>query len=83
MSKIEKSAEFILNNTNVALIAYNERGSTELTASMHCDYIDLIGSLAHLIGSASMELDVPVKIILADLNNALKLLEENKGGDDE
>lgn len=36
MTEVKKSAEFILNNANVALIAYNERGSTELTCHMHC-----------------------------------------------
>lgn len=83
MTEVEKSAEFILNNANVALVAYNERGSTELTCHMHCDYIDLIAALTHLIRYASMEADIPVKIISADLSRAIKILGENKGGDDE
>lgn len=81
MTEVKKSAELILNNTNIALIAYNECGSTELTCHMNCDYIDMIGALAHLIRHASMEADIPIKIISADLNRAIKLLEENEGGD--
>jgi hypothetical protein len=76
MTEVEKSAEFILNHTNMSIIAFNEPGSDEVASSMNGNYSDLIGLTAYLIYNAHVENGLPLEAIRADLDQAVYKLKE-------
>ena len=76
MTEVEKSAEFILNNTNMSIIAFNEPGSKEVASSVNGRYCDLIGLTAYLIYNAHVDNGLPLEAIRADLDQAVDMLKE-------
>lgn len=82
MTEVEKSAEFILNNTNMAIIAFNEPGSDEVASKVNGRYSDLIGLTAYLIYNAHVDTGLPLESIRADLDQAVDMLEKALGEED-
>ena len=83
MTEVEKSAEFIRNNTNMSIIAFNEPGSDEVASSMNGNYSDLIGLTAYLIYNAHVENGLPLEAIRTDLDQAVDMLEKALEEDNE
>lgn len=76
MTKIEKHADYVLDHTDMALMAYHEQDSDSLTVCANCDYPEFMGLAAYLIWNAHTESGTPLEKIGEDLNAAVKLLTE-------
>lgn len=84
MTGVEKHADYVLDHTDMAVIAYHEQDSDSLTVCTNCDYPEFICAAAFLIWDAHTEKGVPLEKIGKDLNRAVKLLlEEVNGGENE
>lgn len=84
MTKVEKHADYVLDHTDMTVMAYLEQGSDKLAVFTYCDYPEFISALAYLIWDAhTRENGVPLEKIGDDLNNAIKLLKEVNGGENE
>lgn len=76
MTKVEKHAGYVLDHTDMSVMAYLEQGSADLAVCVNCDYSEFIGAVAYLIWNAHTESRVPLEEIGKDLNAAVKLLTE-------
>ncbi len=74
MTKVEKHADYVLDHTDMVVMAYLEQGSDKLAIYTYCDYPEFISALAFLIWNAHKENGVWLEQIRADLNKALNLL---------
>jgi hypothetical protein len=82
MTKVEKHANYVLDHADMAVMAYHEQDSDNLTVCKNCDYFEYIGLVAHLIWSAQ-ESGAPLAQVEEDLNKAIKLMKEVNGGENE
>ncbi len=76
MTKVEKHADYVIDHTDMAVMAYHEQDSDDLAVCVSCDYPEFIGLAAYLIWNAHTENGVPLEKIGEDLNAAVKLLTE-------
>ncbi len=76
MTKVEKHAEYVMNHTDMAVMAFLEKGSDDLAVYVGCDYPELITLVSFIIWNAHTENGVPLEKIGKDLNEAVKLLTE-------
>lgn len=83
MTKVEKHANYVLDHTDMAVMAYHEQDSDSLTVCKNCNYPEFMGLAAYLIWSAHTESGAPLEKIGEDLNKAVKLLKEVNGGENE
>ena len=79
MTKVEKHAEYVMDHTDMAVMAYLEKGSNDLTVCASSDYSEFIGAVAYLIWHLHAESKTPLKKIGEDLNDAVKILSEMEG----
>lgn len=76
MTKVEKHADYVMDHTDMAVMAYLEKGSDDLAVCVGCDYPELITLVSFLIWNAHTENGVQLEKIGKDLNAAVKLLTE-------
>ena len=76
MTKVEKHAEYVMDHTDMAVMAYLEKGSDDLAVCVNSDYSEFIGAVAFLIWNVHTERGVTLEKIGKDLNEAVKLLTE-------
>ena len=76
MTKVEKHADYVMDHTDMTVMAYLEQGSDKLTVCTNCDYPEFIGAVSFLIWNAHTDNGVPLEKIGEDLNAAVKLLTE-------
>ena len=81
MTKVEKHAEYVMDHTDMAVMAYLEKGSDDLSVCVNSDYSEFIGAVSFLIWNAHTDNGVPLEEIGEDLNQAVKLLTEMYEGD--
>jgi hypothetical protein len=82
MTEVEKHADYVMDHTEMAVMAFHEQDSDSLAVSTNCDYPEFIALVAYLIWNAQ-ENGAPLEKIGEDLNKAIKLLEEINGGENE
>jgi hypothetical protein len=82
MTELEKRADYIIDHTDMVVMAYHEQDSDSLTVCKNCDYPEYIGLVAYLIWSAQ-ENGAPLAQVEEDLNKAIKLMKEVNGGENE
>ena len=76
MTKVEKHADYVIDHTDMAVMAYHEQDSDDLAVCVNSDYSEFIGAVAFLIWNAHTERGIPLTKIGEDLNQAVKLLTE-------
>lgn len=76
MTKVEKHAEYVMDQTDMAVMAFHEKDSNDLTVCVRSDYSEFIGAVAFLIWNAHTDNGVPLAKIGEDLNSAVKLMTE-------
>ena len=76
MTKVEKHAEYVMDHTDMAVMAYHEQDSDDLAVCVNSDYSEFIGAVSFLIWNAHTDNGVPLEEIGKDLNKAVKLLTE-------
>lgn len=76
MTKVEKHADYVIDHTDMAVMAYHERDSDDLTVCVSCDYPELIALVSYIIWNAHTENGAPLEKIGEDLNAAVKILTE-------
>ena len=76
MTKVDKHAEYVMDHTDMAVMAYQEQGSDNLAVCTNCDYPEFISAVAFLIWNAHTESGGTLEKIGKDLNAAVKLLTE-------
>ena len=82
MTKVEKHAEYVMDHTDMAVMAYLEKGSDDLTVCVSSDYSEFIAMVSYLIWNTHTESGIPLEKIGEDLNQAVKLLTEVYEEDD-
>lgn len=76
MTKVEKHADYVIDHTDMAVMAYHEQDSDDLAVCVGCDYPELIALVSYIIWNAHTENGVQLEKIGKDLNAAVKLLTE-------
>ena len=74
MTKVEKHADYVMDHTDMTVMAYLEQGSDKLAVFTYCDYPEFISALAYLIWDAHTEKGVLLEKIGEDLKKAVNLL---------
>ena len=74
MTKVEKHADYVLDHTDMVVMAYLEQGSDKLAICTYCDYHEFICAVASLIWDAHKENGVLLEKIREDLNKAVNFL---------
>ena len=74
MTKVEKHADYVMDHTDMTVMAYREQGSDNLAVCTNCDYPEFISAVAFLIWYAHTERGILLEKIGEDLYKAVKLL---------
>lgn len=76
MTKAEKHVNYVLQHTDMTLVAYQEQDSDDLAVCANCDYFEFIAMVSYLIWNIHTERGIPLAKIGEDLNQSVKLLTE-------
>ena len=76
---INQHADYILDNTDKALIAYHEDGSDDLKLKVNCTYRELMELIAQLLYDTHEKSDISLDEIGKDLNAAMESVAALRG----
>lgn len=76
---LNQHADYILDNTDMALIAYHEDGSDDLKLKVSCTYCELMALIAQLLYDTHEKSDISLDEIGKDLNAAMAIVAASRG----